>query len=149
MGPLACSPALACVLIGFHSNELNYPTVNSSSTSASLCCLMTHTKSHVIYMHSQVHDGFRCISSKMIAVLTTEQIPEWRIEPSSRLLYLIQVPFHPAAANHASHTYMLSTPKVLSVFAVSDLSSKCYCTSPPFHQHRGRVSIFCHTSEVL
>lgn len=106
---------------------------------------MTHTKSHVIYMHFQVHDRFRCISSKMIAVLMTEQIPEWRIEPSSRLLFLIQVPFHPVAAYHARHTYMLSTLKVLSVFAVSDLSSKCYCTSPPFHHHRGRVSIFCHT----
>lgn len=54
-----------------------------------------------------------------------------------------QVSFHPAAANHA---YMLSTLKVLSVIADRDLSSKCYCTLPPFHHHIcGRVSLFSHT----
>lgn len=35
---------------------------------------MIHTKSHVIYKHSQVYDRFRSIGSQTIASLMMEQI---------------------------------------------------------------------------
>lgn len=82
MGSFACSPAIMC---GYHSNELKILTLSGSS---SHCCLMIHTKSHAIYMHSQVHDRFRSIGSQTIAALM-EQI----LKPTDRLPCLSRFPF--------------------------------------------------------